>query len=241
MKTWLFLLLFLSGSPFIFSQDCRVLTDSLKGTYSGGCKNGLADGEGTATGTDRYTGHFKKGVPYGSGRYTWKNGDWYEGEWKDGKPDGPGTRSRKNNNGKEQPEILTGFFKDGEYRGKYEKPYEMEMLTNNFTSISIKKMNNLVPEISLVVKNTTAGGSTFKMPMLPKSQLRDIQLIEGNYTELVSDTSSKITNRYVIRHIRFPFRAVFTFERDQSAQQLAQARIELNEEGNWMIKVDVEQ
>lgn len=241
MKNGLLLILFLAGSPFLFSQDCRVLTDSLKGTYTGDCKNGLADGQGTATGTDNYTGHFKKGYPEGTGRYNWKNGDWYEGEWKNGRPDGQGTYSRKKNNGNGQPELLTGYFKNGEYKGKFEKPYEVEMLTNNFTSISIKKMNNLVSEISLIIKNTTAGGSTFKMPMLPKSQIRNIQLIEGNYTDLVTDTSSKIANRYMIRNIRFPFRAVFTFERDQSTQQLAQARIELNEAGNWMIKVDVEQ
>ena len=65
--------------------------DSLQGTYKGTCKNGLANGHGTAIGIDSYTGQFLNGYPEGNGKYTWKNGSWYDGAWKKGVDDGKGT------------------------------------------------------------------------------------------------------------------------------------------------------
>ncbi|HPH32436.1 MAG TPA: hypothetical protein PLB49_11320 [Chitinophagaceae bacterium] len=241
MKSCALFILFCMFFSDSMAQDCKVLEDSLKGTYEGECKKGLANGNGTAAGTDRYTGHFKNGYPDGNGKYTWKNGDWYEGEWKKGKQNGMGTFSHRVINGQGQTETLTGFFKNGEYKGKFEKPYSTEMLTNNFTSISVKKMNTLVSEITFTVKNTTAGGSTNSQPVLPKSEIKNIQLLQGNYTEMIYDTTSQVTNRYIFRNIIYPFSAIITFERARSVQQVAIAKIELNENGNWMIRVDVEQ
>ena len=45
------------------------------------------------------------------------------------------------------------------------------MLTNYFTSNSVKKKNTLISEITFTVKNTTAGGSTNNQPVLPKSEM----------------------------------------------------------------------
>lgn len=223
------------------AQDCKVLADSLKGTYTGECRKGLADGDGTAIGTDSYTGHFKNGYPDGKGTYKWKNGDWYEGEWKKGKQNGFGTFTHKLPGTDNKAETITGYYKNGLYTGKYEKPYTAEMLTNNFNSISIKKMTTSPSEITFTVKNTTAGGSTNSQPVLPKSEIRNIQMVQGNYTEIVYDTASQVTNRYTFRNVIFPFSAVITFERARSVQQVAIAKLELNEAGNWIIRVDVEQ
>ena len=49
------------------TANCNVLLDAIKGTYTGGCKNGKADGEGVAQGTDSYEGSFKNGLPEGIG------------------------------------------------------------------------------------------------------------------------------------------------------------------------------
>ncbi len=240
MKIYLIVPVFAAISLQLTGQVCKVIPDSLQGTYSGDCRNGLADGQGTAAGTDSYTGHFKKGYPDGQGKYTWKNGSSYEGEWKKGKQNGFGTFNRHIEN-ENQQETITGYFKNGEYKGKFERAYNTEMLTNNFSSISVKKMNTLVSEITFTVKNSTGGGSTNSQPVLPKSEIRNIQLIQGNYTELVYDTASQVTNRYIFRNIIFPFSAIITFERARSVQQVAIAKLELNEAGNWMIRVDVEQ
>lgn len=241
MKSLLILFIFVISSVAASGQNCKVLVDSLIGSYSGECKKGLANGNGSATGRDNYTGHFKNGFPDGNGKYSWKNGDWYEGEWKKGKQNGYGTFFRQNTDPKSKQETITGYFRNGEYLGKYEKPFTTEMLTNNFSSISVKKMNTMVAEITLTVKNTTAGGSTNSQPVLPKSEIKNIQLVQGNFTEMVYDTASQVTNRYTLRNVIFPFSAVITFERARSVQQVAIAKLELNETGNWIIRVDVEQ
>jgi len=58
---------------FLFSQDCSVEKESLKGTYTGDCKNGKANGKGKAVGADTYEGDFKSGLPDGQGTYMWNN------------------------------------------------------------------------------------------------------------------------------------------------------------------------
>ena len=42
-----------------FAQPCKVIPDSLQGSYSGKCKDGLAHGKGIARGVDFYKGEFK--------------------------------------------------------------------------------------------------------------------------------------------------------------------------------------
>jgi hypothetical protein len=48
----------------------------MRGDYQGECDESteLAQGQGEATGADRYVGHFVKGKPDGKGTYTWANG-----------------------------------------------------------------------------------------------------------------------------------------------------------------------
>src|SRR6266700_3187705 len=90
-----FLVIFITTN--VLSQSCDVNVDSLKGQYAGGCKNGVAEGNGTSAGTDSYTGNFKNGYPDGEGKYTWKNGSTYEGSWKMGLFDGNGTLTKVSN------------------------------------------------------------------------------------------------------------------------------------------------
>lgn len=77
-----------------FSQsDCKVLKAEISLSYSGGCKKGLAQGQGEAFGIDSYKGNFKKGYPNGKGTYTWSTGEIYTGEWKNGMRQGSGIYS----------------------------------------------------------------------------------------------------------------------------------------------------
>ncbi len=90
---------------------CTVLADSLKGTYTGDCKKGLAHGSGTAEGRDKYTGEFKNGMPDGQGTYVWKTGAYYIGNWKKGMRDGKGAWHPV---GKDAS-IVKGYWKKDEY------------------------------------------------------------------------------------------------------------------------------
>jgi hypothetical protein len=98
-----------------------VLKPEIAGTYEGKCKNGLAHGKGIATGTDRYEGQFSKGLPNGTGKYTWQNGSVYNGEWSDGERNGIGRFIMKTASG---DSIQDGIWDKNVYLGpKPQNPY----------------------------------------------------------------------------------------------------------------------
>jgi hypothetical protein len=111
-------------------------------TWSGGCKDGLADGQGTMQWTvdgkpmdrfegtlkegwadgqgtleregGRYTGDWKRSVQEGRGRFEGPDGTSYEGEWKEGKPHGNGQLQLPDGR------LITGTWVDGEFEGETE-------------------------------------------------------------------------------------------------------------------------
>ena len=87
--TPIFLVLLFAASSVI-AQTCKVLDPELQRTYSGPCVDGLAEGEGIATGTAEYRGAFKAGRKHGKGVKSWPNGDRYEGEFVADAKDGYG-------------------------------------------------------------------------------------------------------------------------------------------------------
>lgn len=95
-------------------ESCKVLLPSITGTYEGKCKNGLANGRGTVSGTDRYEGQFKAGLPEGKGTYTWANGDVYSGEWEAGMRTGIGKFITKVNG---EEIIQDGLWDKNVYKG----------------------------------------------------------------------------------------------------------------------------
>lgn len=107
----------------IAQESCKVLKPEISGSYTGSCKDGLADGKGVAEGTDRYEGKFKKGLPNGQGTYTWSTGEVYKGSWKEGMKDGEGKFTFKSN-GIDSTRI--GYWKNDAFvRKKVQNPYEV--------------------------------------------------------------------------------------------------------------------
>ena len=63
-------------------DDCKVLDPDLaQGTYSGGCKDDLADGYGEVSGAGSYRGGFQAGKKHGIGIKVMPNGDKYAGQF----------------------------------------------------------------------------------------------------------------------------------------------------------------
>ena len=62
---------------------CLVVDKELQGSYEGGCVDGKAEGQGTATGIAAYSGEFHLGKKHGQGVKTWARGDRYEGAFVD--------------------------------------------------------------------------------------------------------------------------------------------------------------
>jgi hypothetical protein len=73
------------------AQDaCKVHDPELQSSYSGGCKDGLAEGHGEARGTAHYRGEFRAGRKHGKGVKTWLSGDRYEGDFVSDRREGSG-------------------------------------------------------------------------------------------------------------------------------------------------------
>jgi len=73
------------------AQPCRVLDVELQERYEGPCVGGLAEGVGSARGTARYEGGFRRGMKHGRGVKVWPNGDRYEGDFAEDRKHGRGT------------------------------------------------------------------------------------------------------------------------------------------------------
>ena len=129
LVTTVFLMFFLIG----YSQTITgpVLKKELAGKYDGDQKKGLAQGKGTATGTDTYVGEFKKGLPDGEGVYTDSQGNVFKGTFRYGLREGKG-EFIPGANSTDKP--MTGYWMGDKYIGKDKiEPYEV---SNKVGSVS---------------------------------------------------------------------------------------------------------
>lgn len=95
---------------------CKTLDPELQASYAGPCVNGLAEGDGRASGTATYVGGFKAGRKHGFGVKTWPNGDRYEGTFVDGQKAGHGMYSW--GRGPWQGERYEGGYRDDKRHGE---------------------------------------------------------------------------------------------------------------------------
>jgi hypothetical protein len=89
------IILFLAGVALAAAGEawaaCAVIDPELQATYAGGCRDGLADGTGAATGTAEYKGAFSSGRKHGRGVKTWPStGDRYDGDFVADRKEGAG-------------------------------------------------------------------------------------------------------------------------------------------------------
>ena len=78
------------SAPAQAQSKCLVLDPELQASYSGGCKDGKAEGQGRAGGSAVYAGEFHEGMKHGRGVKSWPWGDRYEGEFADDAKHGSG-------------------------------------------------------------------------------------------------------------------------------------------------------
>ena len=93
VRTWLAFATMLCALPAAAqpAQKCFVADPELQGSYAGGCKDGKAEGQGTAKGSATYVGEFRAGLKQGRGVKTWPWGDRYEGGFADDAKHGMGS------------------------------------------------------------------------------------------------------------------------------------------------------
>jgi hypothetical protein len=211
-------------------NNCKVLKPGIDSTYSGDCKQGLADGRGEASGIDHYTGEFKKGLPNGAGTYTWNTGEKYEGEWKKGLREGAGTFTISYDG---RDSVVTGIWKEDKYVGEKSVPPYVIQYKNGITRVSCVRTGDQPMRVSY---KFTRGGSTSEHT----SALSNL-LLQGS-----SGNESSTGNYFGFETVTFPFegKVKFTAPSALSAQGSPEAvtlnyelNFVINQPGAWLVTV----
>jgi hypothetical protein len=232
---WIGLLLFFSANSLVvFSQDCSVEIDALKGTYAGECKKGKAHGLGKAIGTDTYEGSFKNGMPDGKGLYTWSNGNTYDGQYVKGMREGKGAFNYKRLNNSDS--IINGFWKRDVFIGKNEKPYKAYYQSKMITELEIEHKKDGFMQVTVFVSNTSSGAiSGSGNEELPKLKVDDVHLIKGNFAgRLNHNMNHAKKSESIITNLEFPVRLKLTIGSEE-------IDVEFLEPGSYVVNVRINQ
>jgi len=207
----------------LFSQtNCKVLIPSISDSYTGSCKQGLADGKGEAFGVDQYKGDFKKGLPNGHGTYIWQSGAKYEGSWKNGMKDGEGKYTFKY---EDSDSLLTGIWKEDKYVGiKAVPPYVVQYLSG-ISRVSCIRAGE-VPYVKY--KFSRSGG---------KAEENDI----NNLTFQGSTGQESVQTDFVgFEQVTFPFEGKVRFEAPNTLNTTivnCELRLLINQPGSWTVTI----
>lgn len=210
-----------------FAQNavCKVLSDSIAGTYIGDCKNGKADGIGKSTGLHEYDGDFKNGWPEGKGKYTWPNGDYYYGGWRKGMKEGKGELHLPVN---DVDSVIYGYWKKGMYVGQFEAPFKIMNNTTDIGRVEINKIRGSGTNITVSVENLMGGGN-FGGGILTK--MTDHRVTRGSYQ---TKATNALTNKEVttFKGVIFPFRVWMFFANSN-------VEIEFYETGEYDVRIPI--
>jgi len=221
MRNLLIIFLSLILTSTIQAQDeCKVLMEDLQGTYVGKCRNGLAHGNGKASGKDFYSGKFKYGYPEGRGTYTYASGAKFTGEFMQGKRHGKGIYEYKVDGKKVAQE---GFWEDDVYVGpKKIKPYKVIRSTN----------------IDKYTLYNSGDGNDVRLEFLQvgrtNSTIQDL-IIYGS-----SGSEQQVTSFVSWKNVEFPFRGnvrYTTLNKLKTTRLDAYFEFEIIKPGSWQVKV----
>lgn len=181
--------IFMSGHSF--AQDCKVLKPEIATTYKGECKNGLAQGTGTAEGQDSYFGEFKKGLPDGKGTYIWANGAIYKGYMKKGLREGKGSYVWHTANG---DSTLTGLWRKDKYESSGNTLYQVGR-NESIVRYSVSKGLAVGNKITFRIMR---GGKSF-------SQVSGLNVFRTSGTDDLNGTYLEIKDAVFPLEIRLTF------------------------------------
>jgi hypothetical protein len=214
--------LILMGSVYGQQSKCKVLLQSISGSYSGGCKKGLAHGKGLAQGVDRYEGQFTKGMPDGKGTYTWANGSVYIGEWLNGLKEGKGKMTYPRPGG---DSIVAGYWKQDKFIGEQLIP-------------AYKIVSNLgVIRYNFMKTSETGSDVTIKIFIAGKvnSDIEGFSMAYDSGNEYHSGYSMGIQNPYFPIDVKIRYRTWNQFHTHQSDVLF---EFTIHDPGRWEISLN---
>jgi len=236
------LLLFITiitGGSTVLSQSCSVESESLKGSYTGECKKGKANGQGKAVGTDTYEGEFKSGVPHGEGTYTWSNGNSYHGKFEKGLKQGYGTMTVKRPG--QADSTIEGYWKKDEYTGRYEYPYKVLTKTKRVTRVDIKPATTAADnerQVAIRISSTSAGAGTLSNAgggLIPRVEISNLILQAGNYVRAYSNNTSPAKSETILFEVSFPIKMRIDMPGGESVELV------INEAGSYIVEINLNQ
>ena len=211
----LFLLFISGGIAYSQQNECKVIKPEISGSYSGGCKNGLAQGKGVAQGVDYYEGQFFKGLPSGKGTYKWADGTYFEGHWENGVKEGAGKMVYKDS-------VISGYWKTDKYVGRIQiLPYSVTR-SMNVTRSSIKKTIGALDGVKIRI--VRGGGDN--------TDISDLSIYYSSGDEY------RIGNTYGIQNVQFPLNVKVNYNSwnaFHTSQSSVVFEFEIIEPGAWEV------
>jgi len=223
------LAIFIFSLNSLYSQQCEVEKESLKGTYAGDCKKGKAHGKGKSVGVDTYEGDFKSGLPEGHGTYTWSNQNTFTGKFFKGLREGKGLMVIKRAGAADS--LVEGYWKKDVFIGKNEKPWIVYSKTGSVTKVDAEFEVDQMHRIRFIVTNTTGGVGSVG-GQLPKFKVDNVVILKGNYERLTSLESHYKSTETSLMEIRFPLRVKLQIAREE-------IEMEFFEAGNYTVNIAI--
>jgi hypothetical protein len=195
-------------------KSCKVKIKELEGEFDGYCLKGLAHGEGMAKGEHTYKGEFKKGLPHGTGVYTYTEGSRYEGEFKNGMRHGKGKMFKMGQ------EPVYGQWKNDEMiRELFEEDYKV-IIQRNVTAIRARVQDTRKNRIEFFFNR---GANIEQMDIVSQSG----QLFQDN-------------NLFRLEDVIFPEKIRMNYkvwDKLMSTQSDVLIDIEFTSPGNWRLDI----
>jgi len=200
-----------------YSQTCEVDRESLKGTYTGDCKKNKAHGKGKAIGIDTYEGDFKNGLPDGQGKYTWSNKNVFDGKYVKGLREGKGIITFKRQGA--QDSIVEGYWKKDAYIGQNEKPWQVYSKTGSVRDVEVEFTPDKLYRVKVIITNTTGGVSSLGGQM-PKYKVDNLVLLKGSYQRQNSLETHYKSTETTYQDVLFPFRVKLQMQKEEVELEL---------------------
>jgi len=195
-----------------YSQTCEVDKESLKGTYTGDCKKDKAHGKGKAIGKDTYEGEFKNGLPDGQGKYTWSNRTVFEGKYVKGLREGKGIMIFKREGA--QDSTIEGFWKKDSYIGQHEKPWEVHSKSGSVRNVEVQFTPDKMNRVKVIITNTT-GGVTGLSGQMAQYKVDNLVLLKGSFQRQTNLESHYKSTETSYLEVMFPFRVKLQMQREE--------------------------
>lgn len=221
-----------AGNAQELQKPCKVILKSIEGSYTGECKNGLANGKGESVGAYSYKGMFKNGLPNGLGTLYYSDSTYHAGAFMDGLKEGKG-EMHFSMKGKADS-VIKGYWSANEFRGK-------DYITYKFKSNYRFELTEFTPSKqsghTLNIDIATTSGSPNGVPTNFKGEsgnvltLVDLISPSGGLKKASSQIASSFKSSYSFEISSFPVKLLGSLSNGEFFE------LELYKASDWKVRL----